>query len=109
MADEALFLAAYLAERWELPLAVINVAENEAAARPALLTARRYLEAHQVQASYIAASGAPGNAIREACAANLCDLIIMGGYRHSPVLHMLLNSTVDQMLRQQSTPILICR
>ncbi|NIN69699.1 MAG: universal stress protein, partial [Anaerolineae bacterium] len=37
------------------------------------------------------------------------NLIIMGGYGYSPVLEVVLGSTVDQVLRHSRHPTLICR
>jgi nucleotide-binding universal stress UspA family protein len=33
----------------------------------------------------------------------------MGGYGYSPLLEVMLGSTVDQVLRESSLPTLICR
>ena len=38
-----------------------------------------------------------------------CDLILIGGYGKTPVLEMLLGSTVDEVLRVSQVPILVCR
>ena len=40
---------------------------------------------------------------------NVGDLIIMGSYGLSPVVEIVLGSTVDQVLRESSLPVLICR
>jgi nucleotide-binding universal stress UspA family protein len=37
------------------------------------------------------------------------DLILIGGYGHSPVLEIVLGSAVDQVLRESHRPVLICR
>ncbi len=37
------------------------------------------------------------------------NLIIMGGYGHSPVLEVALGSALDQVLRASQKPTLICR
>jgi nucleotide-binding universal stress UspA family protein len=38
-----------------------------------------------------------------------CDLILMGGYGHSPVVEVVLGSAVDEVLRSSRQPVLICR
>jgi hypothetical protein len=47
-ADEALCVAVYLTERWEVPLAVVTVADGRAKAE-ALARAQDYLKAHDVR------------------------------------------------------------
>ena len=107
-ADEALFVAAYLAARWPFSLAVLTVATENTS--PATLDrARDYLEQYGVTAEYILRPGPIAAAILETAAACDSNLLIMGGFGFRPVLHFMLGSTVDQILRHFRQPILICR
>jgi nucleotide-binding universal stress UspA family protein len=108
-ANEALFVAAYLAGKWEIPLMVVTVVDDPEISSNALDSARRYLEARQVQATYLAAYGNVAESILETAAEQGHDLLLMGGYGHGPFLDAVLGNTVDKILRVASLPVLICR
>jgi len=108
-AKEALFVAAYLAGRWHIPLAVVTVMESGRATSETLARAQEYLETHAVQATFVRESGSVAEAILKTAKAQQSDLIIIGGYGHSPVLEVVLGSAVDQVLRESRKPMLICR
>ncbi len=110
--DEALFVAAYLAGRWKIPLTVATVRreENATASSPTSLErARLYLETHDVQATYVDETGDPARLILLNTEQYSADLIIMGGYESNPLLESLVGSTVDRVLRSTRRPVLICR
>jgi nucleotide-binding universal stress UspA family protein len=104
-AEEALFLATYLASRWGLSLAVVTSVDDEAV--PA--RARGYLEAHGVAADYIAKQGPAAEVILRAAASHQADLVLMGGYGRGPVLEAVLGSTVDRVLRESRYAVLVSR
>jgi nucleotide-binding universal stress UspA family protein len=108
-AEEALFVATYLAGKWDLPLAVISVEEAGVNVSKMLERAKDYLEKHGVQATFIAKEGSVPEAILDAVGDHDSDLIVMGGYGHSPVVEVVLGSSVDQVLRESRTSMLICR
>jgi nucleotide-binding universal stress UspA family protein len=108
-AREALFVAAYLASRWRIPLAVVTVTEPDRAGPTALEAARTYLEAHGLEARYTARQGAVADGILQAAADFEADLLIMGGYGYSPVWEAMLGSAVDHLLRECRQPMLICK
>ena len=134
-ATEALYLAAYLANRWAMTLVVLNVDESRRAAPPrpsppdletaraargqrapgavgqrqALARARAYLEGQGVQATYLTPRGQIAESILAAAAEHACALVIMGGYGLSPPLQIVLGSAVDQVLRESKLPVLISR
>jgi nucleotide-binding universal stress UspA family protein len=107
--DEALFLAAYMAGRWNIGLAVLTVIESERASTETLDRAREYLAARHVTARFVAETGAVGEAIIRTASAEQSELIIMGGYGFSPMLELMLGSSVDHVLSEAEIPILICR
>jgi nucleotide-binding universal stress UspA family protein len=108
-AREALFIAAYMAGQWKLPLVVLVVLENGRVTADTLQEARQYLETHAIQAAYVSHDGSPITQILVTAEEYECDLLLMGGYAGSPVLNLVIGSTVDQALRESHKPILICR
>jgi len=108
-AEEALFVATYIAEEWHIPLVVVTVIETGRTTAEALARAQRYLEAHGVAATFVKESGAVAEAILKTAEAHRSELIIMGGYGFNPVMEVVLGSAVDQVLREARKPMLICR
>lgn len=108
-ADEALFVAAYLREQWQAPLVVVNVQEEGIAESAALEKAKKYLEGHGLEATFIQKSGPVAEGLLMLSREHACDVMILGGYGRRPMLEMVLGSTVDQVLRESDKPTLICR
>ena len=108
-AQEALFVAAYLASRWQTELVVVTVLEGDRTTSDTLLRARTYLESRNVQATYVERAGPVGRTILQVGAEQDSDLMIMGGYGFSPVLEAVLGSSVDQVLRKSQQPVLVCQ
>lgn len=108
-AREALFVAAYLAGKWGIPLSVVTVEDGGRNGADVLAQARSYLEEHDVSAEYRLETGAVGETILKNCQTDECDFVILGGYGLAPVLEVVLGSTVDEVLRQSCQPVLVCR
>lgn len=108
-AAEALFLSAYLALQWGTRISVLTVPEPMRAGDQTLARAQRYLEAWGVQADYLLEPGQPAQVILSAARERSCDLILIGGYGHTPLLEAVLGGTVDQVLSDADRPVLICR
>jgi nucleotide-binding universal stress UspA family protein len=108
-AREALYIAAYLSEKWGIPLEVVSVEDSSRTTQETLSQAKTYLENHNVQARYFLESGHPAEAILRVHQREGCDWIVMGGYGLNPLLEFVLGSTVDQVLRESNVPTLICR
>lgn len=108
-AKEGLFVAAYLAGRWAMPLVVLTVMESEPHLSETLLEAQRYLHSRALRATFVDDKGPVGETILRTAREHGCDLIIMGSYGLSPVVEIVLGSTVDQVLRESPLPVLICR
>jgi nucleotide-binding universal stress UspA family protein len=108
-ADEGLYLSAYLAEQWKIPLSVVTVFKNGKIKPETLLKARVYLEESGIEAQYHAMEGEIVENILQIVASDKIDLIVTGGYGLSPVIQVVLGSTVDRLLRETSIPVLICR
>jgi len=110
-AKEALFVAAYLAGQWQIPLVVLSVVEEAKpqANRVALQRARAYLQSQQIEATYIQKEGSVSETILQTAREQGSNFILMGGYGHNPMLEMVLGSAVDEVLRRSEWPVLICR
>ncbi|MDX1664083.1 MAG: universal stress protein [Candidatus Promineifilaceae bacterium] len=110
-AREALFVAAYLAAKWECPLTVVIAAQEGEAeeAERVLEEVRFYLIARGISATYVVEQGAPAAVVRQSAESGECDLILMGGYGFTPLLEVVLGSLVDEVLSWQRWPVLICR
>jgi nucleotide-binding universal stress UspA family protein len=105
---EALFVAAYLAERWKTALTVVAVAEGSRVTDSVLDYARAYLELHELQADFVLANG-PVSRVQAMMEERKLNLLLMGGYSVPALEQILVGSTVNVMLRQMEAPIFICR
>jgi nucleotide-binding universal stress UspA family protein len=106
---EALFVAAYLAARWSIPLTVLSVEGAGIDAEDMLEEADEYLHTRGVRADKLLRSGGVADAILRAAEDAGSRLLILGGYGSHPVVEMVLGSQVDEVLRRSRLPILICR
>lgn len=103
---EALFVAAYLAEKWKTSLMVYTGEGANAAATQEI--ARQYLELHEIQAEYILAKSSAAT-LKQFAEEYQANLILIGGYSGAILKEVTLGSWVNYMLREQSAPVLICR
>ena len=109
-AEEALYVATYMAGQWKIPLVVLTVLDARVPVPPETLErAKHYLEQHGVQALFVAKYAPVAETIIEVADEQGCDFLIMGGYGHKPVLEVVVGSAVDQVLRESCKPVLICR
>ena len=106
---EALYIGAYMASAWNRPLATLSVDEPDVDASRAQEEARAYLEEQEVECSFFLRKGSPSEELIDLAEAERSDLLLLGGYGHSPVVEMLLGSSVDDVLRSAQLPVLICR
>jgi nucleotide-binding universal stress UspA family protein len=108
--EEALFISAYIASKWGVPLTIITAEEHGRVGEDTLNRARTYLQDYGVEATYILKDrNDAANAILQVAQSEFSDLIIMGGYTAKPVLEVVLGSTVDKILRESQIPSMICR
>jgi nucleotide-binding universal stress UspA family protein len=108
-ANEALFVATYLASRWPISLTVVT-AEPTNTPPDALQQAKAYLDEHGVvDVTYSLNQKSTAEAILEVATASMSNLLIMGAFSFRPVLNLVLGSTADQILRDLRQPVLICR
>ena len=108
-ADEALYVGAYFAGRWQASLVVLTVTENGSKPSPAAFRAKEYLESQKISAKFIQKYGTASISTLEAVEEENIDLILMGGYSRKPVAEVILGSTLDVVLRNAQQPVFICR
>ncbi len=108
-ADEALFIAAYMAGCWQLPLAVLTIQNDDVEAKTIQTKAREYLDTIDAPIDYFIENGEAVETILQTAENQHCDLILIGGYRAKPVVEIVKGSLVDQILREITIPTLICR
>ncbi|MCP4142927.1 MAG: universal stress protein [Chloroflexi bacterium] len=107
---EALYLAAYLGSKWGIQISVLVIEHEEGNAELLHSEAEAYLAKHELQVNYIRhEAGLRSEIILNTAKENGCDFILMGGYKSSSVVEVVLGSVVDEVLRKTEIPLLICR
>jgi nucleotide-binding universal stress UspA family protein len=108
--EEALFVAAYLAEKHRTPLSVLTVLQAGQVTEAVVDHARQYLALHEVEAAFeVREGGEAAEAILNAARTRQSGMIVTGSYGAHPMVEVMLGSTVDRVLREASQPVLICR
>jgi nucleotide-binding universal stress UspA family protein len=105
---EALFVAAYIAERWKTNLTVMTLNGNGDNSSSVQDYARAYLELHEIEANYVLTEG-PLDTFLEVSRERNINLILMGGYSGTALKEVIIGSLVNHLLRKFEYPILICR
>lgn len=109
-ADQALAWTARLQRDLTAEVMVLSVCENNEACQTggSLETIKTRLAQSDLSAyRFLSGQGLPSTEIAAVAAANEVDLIVMGHYRHAAPVEWLVGSTVDQLLRATSLPVLI--
>jgi nucleotide-binding universal stress UspA family protein len=123
--DRALDRAVFLAEQWQSKLVIMHVLEDASSwasetivpswrrpPDPFAIAQRRLIEdvgAAAEIAAIVIEEGDPADAIQRTAEARDCDLIITGVARDEPFGRFALGTTVDQLLRNSSLPILVVK
>ena len=105
---EALFVAAYFAEQWDIQLTVFIGLEDQALNEAVQGYARNYLEFNEIEADFVAKPYS-SETLKTTSEEIEADLILMGGYSGWILKEMTVGSSVNYMLRESQLPILICR
>jgi len=110
--EEALYVAAYLAGCWKIPLTVVSVANNRlgnGSSPTPLDRARAYLEGKGIQANYVLEKSLnPTPAILLNAEFYHAGFIITGSYEGAPLRESIYGSNVDRILRSTRLPVLVC-
>ena len=107
-AREALFVATYVAERWQTALTVVSAIDGVRVTPAVLADVQRYLDLHEVAADLLSVSGPIAQAILTAAGERSINLLMLGGYGANPVREVILGSTVNRVLREAHSPVFIC-
>lgn len=105
---EALFVAAYLAERWGTALTVLTLAEGGKLTQSTQDYAHSYLDLHEIQADFMITDGPPELFLKTIEDRNI-NLVLLGGYSGNVFKEVFLGSVVNMLLREAECPLLICR
>jgi nucleotide-binding universal stress UspA family protein len=106
---EALYVVTYLCARWKIPLSVVSVMENPRLILEIEKQAEEYLSRHHIEFKFTVRSGPIAQEILMEAEDQSCDWIVMGGYGESPLVNLLLDTVVDQVLRSSRKSMLLCR
>jgi len=104
--QEAVFIAAYLAQIWDTKLTILTLSEEENSNIQDY--AKNYLNLHQITANYIIAKGQQ-ETILDIMNERDINLVLMGGYSGNPWHEIIIGSLVNFLLRSAECPLLICR
>lgn len=104
---QALFLATYIAGRWQLSLTVVTVGSSKQGVE-VIKAAQDYVEQYDIQATYIMTDGPIAQTILRVAEEQASDFIVIGAYGSGSVLDAVLGSTVNELLQKASKPVLIC-
>jgi nucleotide-binding universal stress UspA family protein len=107
-ANEALYLAAYLASTWGTKITVLTSRERSLRESLNLQKAKGYLISHKVEANYVSARGDAGPLVVQTAKENKCDFVLMGGYSQAPLIEVMWGSTLDYVLREFKGPVWVC-
>jgi nucleotide-binding universal stress UspA family protein len=108
-AQEALYIAAYLAGQWKLPLHVITIGDGMDISE-IQEAAKGYLEDQDIHSEYMFANKANiTEVILDQINQLNIDLLITGGYSRNPIIEIAQGSDVDEFLRKVKIPIIVCR
>lgn len=107
-ANEALYLAAYLACCWGTRVTVLTSLEKSLKESLHLQKAKGYLVSQKVEANYIQRRGPAGPAVVAEARESECDFVLMGGYGQAPLIELMWGSTLDYVLREFPGPVWIC-
>lgn len=106
-AKNALQIGADIGETWHVPFEVLVVGEPRGEAL--LGEARSYLQAHDVEVSYVIRDGDPSEEIVAYARKREADMIVMGAYGHTKVRELVVGSTTAYAINHASCPVLLTR
>ena len=108
-AQEALYIATYLACQWRATLHVISIGD-ETDLDDIEAHARQYLKDHDIKARYDSCTKSKSVEVIQRRVDNFdINLLLLGGYSRNPVIELIQGSEVDDLLRQSRIPLLVCR
>jgi nucleotide-binding universal stress UspA family protein len=106
---EALYIATYLATKYDKRVTVLVADENKEDGEALLSEAKAYLGDRCANAVFRQQSGRVSDVILSVAGKLDVDSIVMGGYGLSPLFEAFFGSTVDGVLRKTAIPVLVCQ
>ncbi len=106
-ANRALKLAADMATKMGMRLQVLTVDDDAAAAAATTDEARSYLEPLGLEVSYLVTPGRVAKAAPAVLSNEPADVAILGMRGHSPLRHLVLGRTTEQVMRSVALPVLL--
>lgn len=107
---EALFVAAYIASKWNAHLTVLTIEDEGKRAEYVQKKAQEYLQQFKISVDYICKdNGNHAQVIITTVEEVHPDTLLLGGYEATPLVEVMVGSVVDQVLRDSLIPILLCR
>lgn len=107
-AEEALFVATYLAAHYQIRLSVLSVGDNIQTNR-ALARVREYLQQAGVTADFYAEEGDVVEVLPQTAVVAQADFLVIGSFAYSPLRTLLRGSVANRLLLASDIPLLICR
>jgi len=108
--QEALYIAAYASQVWGAQLSVLTLEESGQDAEKTQAHAKKYLKNKNIPAEFFTrTSNDRPKTILNTAQENRSELILIGGYKATPLVEIVLGSVVDEILRGTKIPVLICR
>ena len=108
-ASSAMESAAEFCTVLKLPLTVLTIAREEAAAQAILQQAKAYLGSYAIDVQYEIARGYPEQKIIEYLVNLKYDLLFIGAHGHRRIIKMVLGSTTEYVLRNSPCPVFLNR
>ncbi|GMQ79229.1 MAG: universal stress protein [Anaerolineae bacterium] len=106
---EALYVATYIAGKWQLPLIVAINRSDEANDGKVIDKANKYLIDSGIEVEHFTLDDPIEEPLLELSKARECDLLIIGGYESSTIMGIIRDSSLDAILRKSSILTLVCQ
>jgi nucleotide-binding universal stress UspA family protein len=108
-ASSAMESAAEFCTVLKLPLTVLSIAKEAKIAEETVLKAKSYLGSYAIPVTYETGRGYPEQKIIEYLSSFGYDLLFIGAYGHRRIIHMVLGSTTEYVLRNSPCPVFLNR
>jgi nucleotide-binding universal stress UspA family protein len=108
-ASSAMESAAEFCTVLKLPLTVLTIAREDAAAQGSLQQAKAYLGSYAINVKYEIDRGYPERKIVEYLVNLKHDMLFIGAYGHRRIIEMVLGSTTEYVLRNAPCPVFLNR
>jgi nucleotide-binding universal stress UspA family protein len=108
-ADLALYITAYLALKWQVPVSIITVKQRGRTTKKTLEQAQKYLRKHGIEAQCFLEEGDVTQVLMAKLAELQSDVLILGSYEYNSLLEPVLGGALDDILRHCPVPMLICQ